>query len=273
MFEGSAGIFFAQGGDGFERLAVDDLAFAKNGLVGFRGDWGKRFGSGTFFEERGGGGVGDFSALAELARLCPQTLDDLSRVSGVGASKLAKYGVNLARMHSAMFDKNGNTDLKKVAKTQEAVGQDAAFEEGVELVLDDIEQAAVQPLDQRQRDQVALRVRTTEAIRGVPHRHQVLQRLGPAPMSEGDQSTRDGRAHVDHFGALAGFVEQGDVADSGFAGARDGLDLAVGGFVQPDGFVFPLGDHGVANGLDRRLLGDLGERVPVIAGCAYDLHA
>ncbi len=37
------------------------------------------------------------------------------------ARKLAKYGVNLARMHSAMFDKNGNADLKKVAKTQEAV--------------------------------------------------------------------------------------------------------------------------------------------------------
>lgn len=37
------------------------------------------------------------------------------------ARKLAKYGVNLARMHGAMFDKNGEPDLKKVAKTQEAV--------------------------------------------------------------------------------------------------------------------------------------------------------
>jgi hypothetical protein len=37
------------------------------------------------------------------------------------ARKLAKYGVNLARMHSAMFDKNGDADLKKVAKTQETV--------------------------------------------------------------------------------------------------------------------------------------------------------
>jgi hypothetical protein len=37
------------------------------------------------------------------------------------ARKLAKYGVNLARMHSAMFDKGGDADLKKVAKTQEAV--------------------------------------------------------------------------------------------------------------------------------------------------------
>jgi ATP-dependent DNA helicase RecQ len=35
------------------------------------------------------------ATLAELARLCPQTLDDLSRVSGVGASKLAKYGAVL----------------------------------------------------------------------------------------------------------------------------------------------------------------------------------
>jgi hypothetical protein len=37
------------------------------------------------------------------------------------ARKLAKYGVNLARMHSAIFDKNGNADVKKVTKTQEAV--------------------------------------------------------------------------------------------------------------------------------------------------------
>jgi hypothetical protein len=37
------------------------------------------------------------------------------------ARRLAKYGVNLARMHSAMFDKAGNADLKKVARTQEAV--------------------------------------------------------------------------------------------------------------------------------------------------------
>jgi hypothetical protein len=37
------------------------------------------------------------------------------------ARRLAKYGVNLARMHGAMFDKNGDADLKKVARTQEAV--------------------------------------------------------------------------------------------------------------------------------------------------------
>ena len=37
------------------------------------------------------------------------------------ARKLAKYGVNLARMHGAMFDKDGNADLKKIAKTQETV--------------------------------------------------------------------------------------------------------------------------------------------------------
>jgi hypothetical protein len=37
------------------------------------------------------------------------------------ARRLAKYGVNLARMHSAMFDKAGDADLKKVAKTQETV--------------------------------------------------------------------------------------------------------------------------------------------------------
>ena len=37
------------------------------------------------------------------------------------ARKLAKYGVNLARMHGAMFDKNGDADLKKIGKTQETV--------------------------------------------------------------------------------------------------------------------------------------------------------
>lgn len=37
------------------------------------------------------------------------------------ARRLAKYGVNLVRMHSAMFDKSGDADLKKVARTQVAV--------------------------------------------------------------------------------------------------------------------------------------------------------
>ena len=37
------------------------------------------------------------------------------------ARRLAKYGVNLARMHGAMFDKSGDADLKKVARTQEVV--------------------------------------------------------------------------------------------------------------------------------------------------------
>ena len=37
------------------------------------------------------------------------------------ARRLAKYGVNLARMHGAIFDKAGDADLKKVAHTQEAV--------------------------------------------------------------------------------------------------------------------------------------------------------
>lgn len=57
--EGGAGIFFAEGGDGFEGLAVDDLAFAEDGLalcwcVGSDGRGGMR----VFFEESGGGGVG-----------------------------------------------------------------------------------------------------------------------------------------------------------------------------------------------------------------------
>ncbi|HAB19789.1 MAG TPA: hypothetical protein DCE44_25565, partial [Verrucomicrobiales bacterium] len=37
------------------------------------------------------------------------------------ARRLAKYGVNLARMHGAVFDKVGEADLKHVARTQEAV--------------------------------------------------------------------------------------------------------------------------------------------------------
>ena len=37
------------------------------------------------------------------------------------ARRLAKYGVNLVRMHGAVFDKAGAADLKKVARTQEAV--------------------------------------------------------------------------------------------------------------------------------------------------------
>ena len=37
------------------------------------------------------------------------------------ARLLAKYGVNLARMHGAMFDKTGEADAKKVAHTQEMV--------------------------------------------------------------------------------------------------------------------------------------------------------
>lgn len=37
------------------------------------------------------------------------------------ARRLAKYGVNLVRMHGAMFDKTGAADLKKVSRTQAAV--------------------------------------------------------------------------------------------------------------------------------------------------------
>ena len=37
------------------------------------------------------------------------------------ARRLAKYGVNLVRMHGAMFDAKGEPDMKKVARTQEAV--------------------------------------------------------------------------------------------------------------------------------------------------------
>ena len=36
--------------------------------------------------------------------------DDLRRC----ARRLAKYGVNLVRMHGAMFDKAGDADLKKI---------------------------------------------------------------------------------------------------------------------------------------------------------------
>ena len=36
---------------------------------------------------------------------------------------------------------------------------------------------------------------------------------------------------------------------------------------------FDLGDHGVADFLDRACERDVGERVPVIAGGAHDLHA
>jgi hypothetical protein len=38
------------------------------------------------------------------------------------ARRLAKYGVNLVRMHGAMFDKAGDADPKKVAHAQEVVG-------------------------------------------------------------------------------------------------------------------------------------------------------
>ena len=48
-----------------------------------------------------------------------------SRLSGDAlrqcARRLAKYGVNLARMHSAIFDKAGDADLQKIGRTQEAV--------------------------------------------------------------------------------------------------------------------------------------------------------
>src|SRR5262245_39599261 len=37
------------------------------------------------------------------------------------ARRLAKYGVNLVRMHGAMFDKTGDADLKKVTRTQNTV--------------------------------------------------------------------------------------------------------------------------------------------------------
>jgi hypothetical protein len=37
------------------------------------------------------------------------------------ARRLAKYGVNLVRMHGAIFDKSGNADAKKVAHAQEVV--------------------------------------------------------------------------------------------------------------------------------------------------------
>jgi ATP-dependent DNA helicase RecQ len=35
------------------------------------------------------------ATLAELARECPATLDALSRISGVGASKLERYGADV----------------------------------------------------------------------------------------------------------------------------------------------------------------------------------
>jgi len=48
----------------------------------------------------------------------PQASDDeLKKI----ARRLAKYGVNLVRMHGGMFDKNGDADLKKVAHAQEGV--------------------------------------------------------------------------------------------------------------------------------------------------------
>ena len=37
------------------------------------------------------------------------------------ARRLAKYGVNLVRMHGAMFDKAGDADLKKISRSQETV--------------------------------------------------------------------------------------------------------------------------------------------------------
>lgn len=49
------------------------------------------------------------------------------------ARRLAKYGVNLARMHGAMFDKKGDADLGKVARTQEAVA--AMKAEGIYSML------------------------------------------------------------------------------------------------------------------------------------------
>ena len=49
------------------------------------------------------------------------------------ARRLAKYGVNLTRMHGAMFDKNGDADFKKVARTQENVA--ALKNEGIYSLL------------------------------------------------------------------------------------------------------------------------------------------
>ena len=49
------------------------------------------------------------------------------------ARRLAKYGVNLARMHGAAFDKAGNADTNKVARTQEAVA--ALKAEGIYSLL------------------------------------------------------------------------------------------------------------------------------------------
>lgn len=49
------------------------------------------------------------------------------------ARRLAKYRVNLARMHGAMFDKKGDADLGKVARTQEAVA--AMKAEGIYSML------------------------------------------------------------------------------------------------------------------------------------------
>jgi len=37
------------------------------------------------------------------------------------ARRLAKYGVNLARIHGAVFDKSGDADMKRIARIQEAV--------------------------------------------------------------------------------------------------------------------------------------------------------
>ena len=37
------------------------------------------------------------------------------------ARRLAKYGVNLARIHGAVFDKSGEADMKRIARIQEAV--------------------------------------------------------------------------------------------------------------------------------------------------------
>lgn len=49
------------------------------------------------------------------------------------ARRMAKYGVNLARMHGAAFDKNGDADMGKVARTQKAVA--AMKAEGIYSLL------------------------------------------------------------------------------------------------------------------------------------------
>jgi len=55
--------------------------------------------------------------------------DDMRRC----ARRLAKYGVNLVRMHGAMFDKAGDADLKKIARTHDSVA--ALKAEGIYSLL------------------------------------------------------------------------------------------------------------------------------------------